>query len=93
MAKGNTTQRGYGRRHQQIRRTLLLALADRVAAGITDLCPRCQHPIHPNQPLDLDHTDDRSGYRGLAHRTCNRRAGAEKTNRMRRARPVTSRQW
>jgi hypothetical protein len=27
------------------------------------------------QALDLDHNDSRTGYLGLAHRSCNRRAG------------------
>jgi hypothetical protein len=37
--------------------------------------------------LDLDHDDDRTSYRGLAHRHCNRRAGGQaraKRQRMRK---------
>jgi hypothetical protein len=40
----------------------------------------------PGQPLDLDHTDDRAGYRGFAHAKCNREAGARLGNERRRAR-------
>lgn len=71
---GSTTARGYGYEHQRIRRDALAALREREAMGAETLCTRCTRPVHTGQPLDLDHTDDRSGYRGLAHRSCNRGA-------------------
>src|SRR5829696_472704 len=40
----------------------------------------------PGQALDLDHTDDRAGYLGFSHSTCNRAAGARLGNARRRAR-------
>jgi hypothetical protein len=50
--------------------------------------------------LDLDHTEDRAAYRGLAHASCNRRAGqavAQARTRARHARDeqivVNSRAW
>jgi hypothetical protein len=43
------------------------------AAGST--CVRCDRPILPGQPVDLDHDDGGLGYRGFAHAACNRRAG------------------
>ena len=41
-------------------------------------CVRCGLPIEDGQPVDLDHSDDGLGYRGLAHASCNRRAGAQR---------------
>jgi hypothetical protein len=49
-------------------------------------CPRCGLPLLPGQDLDLDHTDDRAGYLGFIHATCNRAAGARLGNARRRAR-------
>lgn len=63
----------YGWRHQQLRKQLLPS-----AYGKT--CHFCGKPMLPGQPLDLDHTDDGSSYRGMAHASCNRADGARKTN-------------
>jgi hypothetical protein len=68
--RANTTARDYGANHQRARRQALATLIDGTP------CPRCGLPMDHSQPLDLDHTDDRAGYRGLAHRRCNARAGA-----------------
>jgi hypothetical protein len=66
--KGKTKARGYGATHKRYRK----AWARQVAAGIVN-CARCGHLIEPGAPWDLDHTDDRTGYRGPAHQACNRR--------------------
>jgi hypothetical protein len=66
-ARGTTTARGYGNQHQAARRRW----APRVATG-TIRCARCGQRIRPGQPWDLDHTDDRRGYRGPSHLSCNR---------------------
>jgi hypothetical protein len=65
-------------------------------------CARCGEPIAPGAPFDLDHDASRTGYLGVSHRTCNRRAGATNgaavTNARRRASepeyvPSWSRVW
>jgi len=43
-------------------------------------CVRCGRVMLPGEALDLDHTDDRGGYLGMAHAACNRAAGARKGN-------------
>lgn len=87
----STTQRGYGYAHQRLRASLL-------PYAYGQPCPRCGDTMQPGQPLDLDHTEDRTSYQGMAHRSCNRRAGAHKTNAQRRAEASTaplrtSQQW
>lgn len=86
-----TAQRGYGYDHQKLRRALLPDAYGRPCPhhGID---PHCPGLMLPGQDLDLDHTDDRNGYRGMAHASCNRRAGAKKRNR-RRAQRGVSREW
>jgi hypothetical protein len=60
-------------------------LSELLRAGAHGLpCVRCGEPMLPGQPLDLDHDDDHPGrYRGVAHASCNRSAGATKGNRQR----------
>jgi hypothetical protein len=84
----NPTARGYGWKHQKKR----LQVAAVVDAGRA-ICSRCAQPIVPGQLWDLDHTDDRSGYAGPAHRSCNRSAGAVMGNRARGAVRRRSRAW
>lgn len=69
--KGTTSARGYGWSHQRARAHALATLHD------GDPCPRCGGPMYRGQALDLDHADDRASYHGLAHATCNRRAGGQ----------------
>ena len=76
---GDTTARGYGWLHQRTR----AAWAPLVAAGEV-ACARCGGWIAPGHPWDLGHTEDRTGYTGPEHRSCNRAAGARKTNATRR---------
>ncbi len=53
--------------HERIRRYLLSQYQ------ASDPCARCGLPLgdDPSQ-IDLGHTDDRLGYRGLEHAKCNR---------------------
>ena len=43
-------------------------------------CSRCGEPVDPGSVWDLDHVEGSSEYRGVAHRYCNRAAGADLTN-------------
>lgn len=72
--------RGYDYEHVKLGRAARAALVPGTP------CPRCGEPMTPDQALDLDHTDDRQGYLGLSHASCNRSHGATLGNRM-RARP------
>src|SRR5262245_11836424 len=76
LMAGETTARGYGHRHQIMRKRV----ARSVRAG-TAVCARCGLGIAPGSEWHLDHTDDRSGYLGPSHAECNLRAAAAKTNR------------
>ena len=67
-ARANTTTRGYGTHHQQLRRQLL----DQFQPG--QPCARCGKPIWSAGDADLGHTDGQQGYRGLEHSSCNRGA-------------------
>lgn len=84
----STTARGYGAEHQRIRAALL-------GQAYGQPCHHCGHPMLKGQQLDLDHTPDRTSYRGFAHATCNRRDGAKRGNAKRRRskRLKTSRAW
>jgi hypothetical protein len=65
----STAQRGYGLPHQRQRAAAIAAYRP------TDPCPRCGRPLGPDPDrLDLGHTDDRRGYNGLEHASCNRSA-------------------
>jgi hypothetical protein len=48
-------------------------------------CARCGKLMLPGQAIDLDHTDDGTGYIGWSHARCNRRAAAVRGNRARAA--------
>lgn len=80
---GLTTERGYGARHQALRKRL----APKVAAGEVD-CWRCGMRIAPSEPWDLGHVDgDKSQYRGPEHRACNRATKGRRPERR------NSREW
>lgn len=77
--RGSTKSRGYGYEHQKKR----AELAPLVETGEMACC-LCGYRIDPGTRWHLDHTPDRSGYRGPAHADCNLRDGARRGNRMRR---------
>lgn len=81
---GGTTARGYDYAHQKLRQALL-------PYAYGQPCPKCGEVMMYGQALDLGHTDDRMGYTGIEHASCNRRAGAIKAAQQRRTQ--VSRAW
>lgn len=77
---GSTTERGYGVEHQRLR----AEWAPLVEEG-NERCCLCGYLIDPGAPWHLDHSEDRTGYRGIAHADCNMRDGARRGNRRSRA--------
>lgn len=75
--RGTTTARGYGSDHKRQR----AAVAADVARGRAT-CSICHQPIQPGSPWHLDHTHDRTGYRGPAHKRCNEQDGGRKGARI-----------
>lgn len=69
----STNERGYGSAHQRLRRELLPS-----AYGTP--CVLCGEVMTEDQTLHLDHTVDRSAYRGFAHAKCNLREGSARGN-------------
>jgi hypothetical protein len=89
MARGTTTEKGYGSPHQRLRKQWA-AVVDRGEAA----CARCGRFIVPGSQWHLGHTDDRTGYIGPEHAYCNTSDGARRGNRMRaRRRRVTQLRW
>ncbi len=80
-AKSSAHARGYGTAHQKLRAELLP-----YAYG-TD-CVLCGDVMEEGEDLHLDHTEDRSDYRGFAHARCNVRDGARRAAQAARLRRV-----
>lgn len=68
--RGSRHERGYDASHMAARE----AWKPKVQTGLI-ACARCAQPIQPGQEWALDHTDDRTGYLGPSHATCNNSAG------------------
>jgi hypothetical protein len=69
--KRSSTARGYGPEHRKLREKLL-------PEAYGKPCPLCGFIMDESEPLHLDHTDDRTGYRGMVHASCNIRDGAKR---------------
>jgi hypothetical protein len=86
--KASRHRRGYGRAHEYRRK----AIEPAVITGKT-VCCRCGEPIKPSDEWHLDHTDDRNGYLGVAHKLCNLRAAGIKSQAKRSPKPTPPRRW
>jgi hypothetical protein len=71
----NRGERGYGADHDAERRRWRPVVASGAAQCANPVCLRPNRLIHPSEPWDLGHDDDRSTYRGPEHRACNRGEG------------------
>lgn len=83
----SAARRGYGHAHKQLR----AAIAPHVPGTP---CSRCGYPIREGQEWELDHNDNRDGYLGPSHKSCNRRAASKKARAQQlrpQPRPLT--QW
>ena len=65
-ARPSSASRGYGARHRQVREQLMAKWTP------GDQCAICYKPMWDKTTLDLAHNEDRSGWKGLSHRECNR---------------------
>lgn len=83
----SSTQRGYGMAHIRERAKWKPIVE---AGGAT--CSLCGDPIEPGSSWHLDHTPDRTAYRGPAHASCNRKDGARR-GRARQSSRSRNRPW
>ena len=74
-ARGTREQRGYGAEHKRLRRQL----EGKVKSG-TARCGICGTPIRPDEAWHLDHSADRTTYRGPAHVACNTADGGRRAH-------------
>jgi hypothetical protein len=86
--KQSSTARGYGAAHQRERKRWAI-IVNRGEAT----CCLCGKPITPGTKWHLDHTPDRTAYRGVACATCNIRDGAKRGNAKSRGLNTQPRRW
>ena len=67
----SASARGYGQSHVAQRAQLAPIVAAGKAMCAELVCLMPSRRIDPDAPWDLAHTEDRSGWRGPAHRACN----------------------
>lgn len=82
QARGTRQERGYGAAHERLRAQWARKVA---RGGVHCHAETCLMPsgrlILPGQQWHLDHTDDRTGYRGPSHALCNVSAGGKAAHR------------
>ena len=80
--------------HQQIRKRLRAIVDAGEAYCVEPVCVMPSRWIQPGTPWDVCHDPTGTITTGPGHARCNRREGASRGNRMRRAKPVrTPRRW
>lgn len=80
----SSTKRGYGQEHRR-------KVAREREQQWGRPCCRCGWPMERGQDIQLDHRDDRQGYLGWSHRSCNVRASNRRRAALRRAQGFTPR--
>lgn len=89
MALASNKQRGYGLQHKRERARWAVIVEQGEGR-----CVFCHVPIDPKGDWDLDHNEDRTGWRGPAHVKCNRAAGARNATKARmKNQQTTNRDW
>jgi hypothetical protein len=92
--RSSRLERGYGADHDKERRRWRPIVAAGGAQCANPICLRSNRLIHPSEPWDLGHNEDRSGWRGPEHRECNRSEGGRNGAVGNRARnQMTIRNW
>ena len=71
-ARAPRASRGYDARHVQVRARLLAQWRP------GDPCALCGQPMLDKTRLDLAHNEDRTGWKGLSHRECNRNTSGKR---------------
>lgn len=80
--RGSRQARGYDADHDRLRAEWVPIVATGTVRCANPDCLRPQDPlIHPGEPWDLGHTDDRTRYRGPEHVSCNRSSGGRAAHR------------
>lgn len=64
-------RKDYGTAHRKLREELL-------PQAVGQPCQHCGVTMQASDDLHLDHTEDRTGYRGIVHAACNRLDGARR---------------
>lgn len=73
--RGSREARGYARPHRKLR----AVIAQQVASGQA-VCHLCGYPIRADDDWHLDHSPDRTTYRGPAHAACNTADGGRRAH-------------
>lgn len=92
-ARGSSTARGYGYRHQSERRKWKPIVDTGQAQCHAALCLMPTRWIDPDQGWDLGHSADRTMWTGPEHIRCNRAEGARRGNKARRPTVSPTRRW